>query len=156
MILHFFEDLAIVNGWLKKLLLLHFDDVKYHFPIELITHKRVDGLECDLIVKSSRGIKILCELKVDDVFKALDQVIARRKYFKYCYVVMENSIHWILKMISSQIDRILYNGIGIISSLDNAIIIKSYSNRHVHYEVEGYGFIKKLSSYFSKECESNG
>jgi len=55
-------------------------------------HYKVANLETDIILlcKRIRGYKSVgIELKVSDTLKAIEQAIARRKYFNYFYIVSD-------------------------------------------------------------------
>jgi len=130
-VVRFTEDLAIFEDWLRELIQMHFSPSWEHYPLNISTHVQTPyGRECDLIISNKKGTSVLCELKDWTVKDTLQQVIVRRPCFDFAYAVINQPTYQILNMLrkmgKERLERILSLGIGIISSRDNVILVRSY------------------------------
>lgn len=130
-IIRFLEDLVIFEDWLRKLIELHFSPSWEHYPVMVNTHVRtLEGDECDLVLYNKKKTTLLCELKDWTVEDTLNQVVKRRGSFDFAYAVINQPVYQILnvlrKMGSEKLSEILSLGIGLVSSRDNVILVRSY------------------------------
>ena len=129
------EELVLLPKWLELVVGYHCSD-SYHdpnkYPIEIELRKKVQGFETDLIITCKSGrrtVRIGFELKESDLYKAVSQALERRALFHYFYIVLNLHAHSILTLLKGHqhTEEALSNGIGFISSIDNCIVIKSYT-----------------------------
>jgi len=119
------EDLLIFSKWFRDVLVEHLDIDK---PISVDMHVRTLNVgECDVVVK--QGSKtIAIELKRKDYAKVIEQAVKRRDSFTYMYVAIDLPAYAVLAILRKYRDTLDY-GIGFISTMDDCIVIRSYSRR---------------------------
>ena len=146
--LKFDEDFMILSKWL-------IDALSYHIgtplpPVRIRTHFRiVENLEIDLFVNCDNK-RFIFELKKDDLWKVLEQAVARRRLADYVYVVLNLSVSEILSWLRSSAALLKY-GVGVISAKDNCIVIPSYK---IHLkESKRYANLLNFIGDKRKECD---
>jgi len=132
MLVRFVEDLAIFNDWVREVIEIHFSPSWSYYPLVISTHVVTPfNHECDFVISSKKkNVSVLCELKDWTVEDTLNQVLERRSYFDFAYAVINQPTYHILNMLrkmgKEKLDKMLSLGIGIISSKDNLVLIRSY------------------------------
>ena len=156
------EEWVLLPRWLKAVILEHCVDSyrdPSNNPIMIEVRKRVQGFETDLIVTCKSGMKTVrigFELKENDLYKAISQAMTRRGLFHYFYVVMNLRVHVILTVLKGHqyTEEALSHGIGFVSSMDDCIVIKSYSKAHWH---ESRSYTYTILAYLgNNEGDHNG
>ncbi|KAA0006373.1 MAG: hypothetical protein FE045_03305, partial [Thermoplasmata archaeon] len=120
----FFEDALLTRKILWAIENFH----QLHVN-RIYRHVKINGLETDAVAvcqtaedRYERWVGF--ELKENAIEKAIQQAIARRKYFDYFYIVIDwhtsSIVKWILKY--HEIEKM---GIGVISSHDDVVVLKS-------------------------------
>ncbi|RLF08492.1 MAG: hypothetical protein DRJ60_00075 [Thermoprotei archaeon] len=132
MLVRFVEDLAIFNSWVREVIEIHFSPSWSYYPLVISTHVVTPfNHECDFVISSKKkNVSVLCELKDWTVEDTLNQVLERRSYFDFAYAVINLPTYHIFnglrKLGKEKLNEVLSKGIGIISSKDNLVLIRSY------------------------------
>ena len=147
------EELVLLPRWLFVVAQHHCDYflgsyVSSGNRIQIGVRRVVRGFEVDLVLKcrsGSRDVSVGFELKDSDLSRAVEQALVRRGLFDYFYVVVYLHSHSVLAALKGlgNVEKALASGIGFISSLDNSMIIKSYSRGKTDFS-KGYN---KIISY---------
>ena len=153
------EELALLPRWLKQIVSHHcsssYSEPNKH-PIEIELRRKVQGFEVDMVVtckSGSRTVKIGFELKTwSGIDKAASQAIERRALFHYFYIVVDLSVMSILGILKGRSwgEEVLRHGIGIVSTSDNCIVIKSYSKANWAYSKS---YVYTILSYLNTNNE---
>ena len=139
------ESLKIMNSniWYEDAL-LNFNVIhlvrKFHnlYEIKLYRHVEVGGFETDAVLIAhtlGKGIErwVGFELKEGDFLKAYLQASIRRRYFDYFYIVINLTTLSIVEYLIAMGER---PDFGIISAVDNIVVLKSKFKKRKKLEIE--------------------
>jgi len=144
------EDLLIFSKWFRSVLEEHFTlsgEMLKHERLKVRTHEVIlSALETDVIVEG-QGKSLAIELKREDLWKAVLQAVRRRPFFDYFYIALDLKTSTILSILRNH-PVIFQHGIGVVSTEDNAVIVRSYIRKS---ESERYlGLLKNKQADFLK------
>ncbi len=153
------EDLQLYANWVRSIIARHCKSPLYLDYIEVSHHERLGKLEADFVIKcendSGRIVKIIVELKETDLGKVVKQAAERREKADYVYIAVDLKVDEILGWLGSSpglAKRILENGIGVVSTIDDVIVFKSYHKSRLHYAERR----ATLVPYLEKTVEAEG
>ena len=147
------EELALLPKWFVEIIGMHCEDSLVNIKTNNIVvelRKRVQGFETDVVVtcrSGSRRVLIGFELKKDNLDEAVKQAVERRALFHYFYVVLHLPVRAILSKLRYHHEA-FENGIGFVSAVDDAVVIRSYSRRHWR---ESASYTYTLLSYMKED-----
>lgn len=96
-------------------------------PVSAKRHCMIDGMEVDVVafLRTPKGItrSVGFELKISDIYKALDQSKKRRKYFNYFYIVLGNPPYFLVDVMNYNLKPFVKAKVGIFCG--GAVIVRS-------------------------------